>query len=263
MLPVQGPLDPRWYDAIATRISRRRFDGRPVGAEDLEQLKAAATSLEQRTGVRTIIGEDPTGSVFTGVAGSYGKITGAPTVALFVGSEDSRLHAGYAGEAFLLEATRLGLDTCWVAGSFDRKRSADLVRLQAGEVVLAVTPIGYGSTRTGSGERALQAFVKARSRKPIEQIAPGMHDRVWPAWAVTAAEAARRAPSGGNAQPWRFSFDEQGLVLSSADNPYWTAEFDFGIAMLHVELGAAHEGVRGRWIALEPPAVARFEPQEP
>ena len=50
--------------------------------------------------------------------------------------------------------------------------------------------------------------------------------------------------------------------MGHADQTYWTAPIDFGIAMLHVELGAAREGVRGAWERLEEPVVARFVPNE-
>ena len=60
-------------------------------------------------------------------------------------------------------------------------------------------------------------------------------------------EAARLAPSGANGQPWRFRLEHDALVMSAAKKTYWTAPIDYGIAMLHIELGAAREGVHGVW----------------
>ena len=77
---------------------------------------------------------------------------------------------------------------------------------------------------------------------------------------MSAVEAARLAPSGANRQPWRFRLEERGLALPMAPGAYWTAPIDCGIAMLHAELGALHEGVRGDWVRLAAPDVARFEP---
>jgi hypothetical protein len=73
-------------------------------------------------------------------------------------------------------------------------------------------------------------------------------------------QAARLAPSGANRQPWRFRLEGDALVMSRADKLYWTAPIDFGIARLHVELGAQHEGVSGTWTMLAAPDVARFTP---
>ena len=50
--------------------------------------------------------------------------------------------------------------------------------------------------------------------------------------------------------------------MGSALQTYWTAPMDFGIAMLHAELGALHTGVRGSWEMLSGPDVARFAPAE-
>jgi hypothetical protein len=78
-------------------------------------------------------------------------------------------------------------------------------------------------------------------------------DGGWPKWAVTAVQAARSAPSGANRQPWRFRLEGDALVTGGAGKLYWTAPIDFGIARLHAELGAQHEGVRGSWTMLPEP----------
>lgn len=101
----------------------------------------------------------------------------------------------------------------------------------------------------------------SRKRRAIEDVAPGI-GRAWPAWARTAVESARLAPSGGNKQPWAFRLDKGGLALSlRPDATYETKEIDCGIAMLHAELGAQHEGTDGRWERLSRPDVARFTPE--
>ncbi len=167
---------------------------------------------------------------------------------------------GYLGEGFILEATRLGLGTCWIAGSFDRASAADLADLAPGEQVVAVTPLGYPTLQQTSGERLLRTMVKASARLSVEKLAPGILDGGWPQWAVSAVQAARLAPSGANRQPWRFRLDGDSLVMGRAEKLYWTAPIDFGIARLHVELGAQHEGVTGSWTMLPEPDVARFTP---
>ena len=103
-------------------------------------------------------------------------------------------------------------------------------------------------------------MVKASARLSVEKIAPGILDGGWPQWAVSAVQAARLAPSGANRQPWRFRMDGDALVMARADKLYWTAPIDLGIARLHVELGAQHEGVKGSWTMLAEPDVARFTP---
>jgi hypothetical protein len=49
--------------------------------------------------------------------------------------------------------------------------------------------------------------------------------------------------------------------MGRAEKLYWTAPIDFGIAMLHIELAAAHAGVSGGWERLGGPDVASFSLQ--
>lgn len=268
---------------IGRRISRRQFDGRAVPDELREQLEvfcdgASAPAGGPGSGVftpgeiqapaRVCLVDDPDRRLFTGPVGGYGKVAGTPLAAAFVGRapaglgapEDVQAAVGYLGEALVLEATRLGLGTCWVAGSFDTDHATRLADLEPGEVVVAITALGYAAQRQGGGERLVRTLVKASSRLSVEKLAPGILDGGWPVWAVSAVQAARLAPSGANRQPWRFRLDGEALVMGRADKLYWTAPMDFGIARLHVELGAQHEGVTGAWTPLGEPDVARFAP---
>jgi nitroreductase len=196
--------------------------------------------------------------LFTGYVGSYGKIRGARAAAIFIAPEGEDTAAGYVGEAFVLEAQRLGLGTCWVAGSYDRKRAASITTLAPGERIASLTPVGYPVEKPPADERLMRRAVRADARKPLAEIAPGAGTDLWPAWASEAAEAARWAPTGGNGQPQRLTFADGALVLGRAARTYWTAPIDLGIVMLHVELGALHAGVTGSWQPAAEPAVARF-----
>ena len=264
-------LDRAWYDAIAVRRSRRRYGERKIAKATLAALQTFCDENSLAPGARVRLTEH-SGKLFKGLAerfGGYGRVDGAPWTAAFVAPEGAELEAGYVGEAFILEATRLGLDTCWVAGMFDRKTAAALVPLEKGERVVAVTPVGHALDRKQFVERMMSVAVRSAARRQVEQIAPGLVREdgpagvAWPAWAITAVEAARLAPSGANKQPWRFRMQADALVLSAADKTYWTAPIDYGVALLHVELGALHEGVRGAWDRLAAPDVACFTPVGP
>lgn len=151
-------LDPAWYDAIAVRRSRRRYGDRKVAPAALEALRTFCDGFQLAPGARAALVEGD-GGVFTGLldrfGGAYGRVEGAPWTAAFIGPKGSETQVGYVGEAFILEATRLGLGTCWVAGMFDRKTAAALVRLHRGEHVVAVTPVGHPLERKKVVERMM------------------------------------------------------------------------------------------------------------
>ena len=55
------------------------------------------------------------------------------------------------------------------------------------------------------------------------------------------------APSAINAQPWAFEVTEGRISVKTISSNYGYGNLDCGIAMMHVELGAAHAGVTGDW----------------
>lgn len=249
-----------WFGAIAARLSRRSFDGRAIDDALLDRIEETCRRASEGRRARAVLERSAPQGVFTGFIGSYGKVTGAPALVAFVGGDDSLADVGYVGESVILDATLAGLDTCWIAASFSAENAGAIVDLAPGERVCAVTPLGYAAEAKSGVERLATAFIKPRTRLAIAEVAPGCDS--WPAWAREAAEAVRLAPSGVNKQPWRLRFEDGALVMGSALQTYWTAPMDFGIAMLHAELGALHTGVRGSWEMLSGPDVARFAPAE-
>lgn len=263
LLAQRAPL---WLAAVARRWSRRAFDGRRVDPEVLATLAESCTSFLPYPDARVVLVTDPALDVFTGIIGSYGKVTGAPHLLVFIADKTcpyADQHIGFVGEAIVLEATHLGLDTCWIAGFFSASRVAKVVELAPNERVYSVSPVGYATATTTSGEKTMRGMVKAKQRKCVEELAPGI-GADWPQWAMAAVETARLAPSATNRQPWRFRLEGGGLVVAKDgdfETPKVTKRLDCGISMLHVELGAIAQHAPGRWTDLDGRDVARFDPQ--
>ena len=256
---------PGWLAAVARRRSRRAYDGRAADTAKLDALEAVCEGFRPYPDARSVLVRAPGVDVFTGVIGSYGKVTNAPHVLLFIGVEDSEFcdqHVGYVGEAAILEATELGLDTCWVGGFFSPARTKKLARLGPGERVLAISPVGHAVGGLGMAERGMRRMAGSHRRRSVTELAPDADRGGWPDWAVAAVETVRLAPSAVNRQPWRFRFDSGALVISRDNHmefPRVTKRLDCGIAMLHAELGARASGVDGAWRDLSTGLdVARF-----
>lgn len=252
----------RWLDAIPARVSRRLFDPAPVDGKLLAQLETVCKDFLPVGAARAALVRNPPGHLFRGIIGAHGSVRRAPHCLVMAGPEDASAEVGYAGEAAILEATALGLGTCWVAGLFDPALASRLVELAPGERVFAVSPVGLVSSAKGLEERVLSAIARSRTRKPLEAIAPGAAS--WPAWVRRGVEAARLAPSAVNRQPWRFSMEGEMLVLaqdSERDTYRIPKRLDCGIAMLHFELGARGAGTAGQWRFEPSPRVASFAPE--
>ena len=270
-----------WAAAVVVRHSARTYTGHAVDAALLDRLERFCGCLPAANVARVALVRDVPHAVFTGIVGGYGRVLGAPSAMLMIGTEaESAVQEslGYLGEAVLLEATSLGLGTCWIAGFFDRPLATALVPLAPGERVLAISPVGIAQTRPRSGERVLKRFVGAHKRKAVEEIAPGFDPELWPAWAAEGVRLARAAPSAVNRQPWRFELAAASALATPAANPSEAVivsavtkgsegnisrRLDCGIAMLHFEVGARLMGAPGRWEILEAPQVARYRVTTP
>ncbi len=256
--------DERWYRVIEKRRSRRRFRPEPLEASLLSQIVTTCTEFKPFPNARAVLITEPPDTVFKGAIGPYGKIKGAPAFIAFIGNMDSPNvyeQVGYTGEGIILEAEAMNLATCWVAGFFRPKVVASLTRIDEGERVLAVTPIGYATKRHSLEERVMTGFGLTHRRRPLLGLVTGLRELEWPQWVKLALEAARLAPSAVNRQPWRFKVEPNSITVSvnTLGREYGLSKrLCCGIAMLHIEVAALSYGIRGRWEFLEPPLVARF-----
>jgi nitroreductase len=245
-------------EAIERRVSTRSYDKRPVETDLLKRL----ITLSQKAGhltdlcprVELVSGAERTQRIISHVIGSYGLVLTPPH--LLVGvmpteSDSARIDLGYVLEQVVLEATRLGLGTCWITGTYDAQSAGDTVGLARGEVATAVIALGYpsehgwGRIHTG----AIRRLARGHKRKPLKEIVfaerwgkPWSPDDADPTL-ISVLECARLAPSAVNRQPWRFIVRPDGLALALV----LPKPIDAGIVMAHVALAAEVLGREGRW----------------
>ncbi|HZW83584.1 MAG TPA: nitroreductase family protein [Candidatus Deferrimicrobium sp.] len=257
----------RWHQALKVRKSRRQFNSQAIPLEIIAKLEELCLELNSKfTGVRTALVNHNPDRVFKGAIGSYGKIKGAPAYVAFIGdlkAPEVQVKLGYMGEAFILEATALGLGTCWVGGFFKPDVVAEDIKLSVEEKVLSVTPIGYAGETFNREERLMVNLASSHKRKDLAKLCSGLPEKEWSDWVHSALEAARIAPSAVNRQPWRFHVERDSITIavdSQLNLTHISKRLDCGIAMLHLEIGALAKGVTGTWTYLDSPQVAVFRP---
>jgi nitroreductase len=254
-----------WLEAIKIRRSRRRYAGdKTIPADVLAKFSGFSAAFRPYPCARAcLVTESPDG-VFKGAIGPYGKIKNAPAFIAFVGDlRDPRVQeaVGYTGEGIVLEATSLGLSTCWVGGFFNADVVASLVELDPNEKVLAVTPVGYARQAITFEEQTMTGFGFTHRRKPLADLVTGLPPGDWPEWVKPCLEAVRQAPSAVNRQPWGFRVGKDAItVYVRTGGPEFSVakRLDCGIAMLHIEVAARHLGLHGSWESMEAPLVAKF-----
>jgi nitroreductase len=255
----------RWYPAIVQRHSRRQFEaGKAVPPEIWQRLQTVAHSFKPFPGVRIELENVGVETIFKGALGTYGKVKDAPAyMAIIADSKQPNFQetAGYTAEGLILEATSMGLSTCWVAGFFNPYAAAKQFPLQSGERILAVSPLGYSAETKTLEEKVLSGFARSQKRLPLTQMVSGLEPSRYPGWMPGALEAARLAPSAMNRQPWRIYLEPNSALFSTSGGLTdfnVSKRLDCGIAMLHFEVAARFHSVFGQWEFLDVPQVARF-----
>jgi nitroreductase len=256
----------RWHLAIGKRRSRRHFDPNiPIAPEALAALDKVCNQFAPFPHARSRLVTESVESVFKGLIGSYGKIKDAPAFIAFIGNMDGPFvqeEVGYTGEGIILEATALGLNTCWVGGFFRPKTVTSLIEVSNKERVLAVTPVGYAPESESWQEKLMTGFGRSRNRLALSKLVRGLPREKWPDWVNVSLEAARLAPSAVNRQPWSFDVQENGITISvrtMRPGINISKRLDCGIAMLHLEVAAVDSGCKGEWQFLPSPQVAKFK----
>lgn len=235
-------LNVDWYEILFQRHSFRRFQKRDLSDYEYNEMRKFSVTFKpfgEAARVRVLPGGGE--AVFKG----SGSVKDARAYMAFISGSQvtplNLLRAGYSGEAAILEAVRLGLDTCWIGAHFRSGKVAEQMGLDPGVKVYGVSPLGHGQPGMKN--------VSGHKRLEIESLTVGTQQQEL--WQASALEAARLAPSDRNRQPWRFVVGADSILLRLDAAPktrldYWKY-MDCGIVMLHLELGALRAGKRGEW----------------
>ncbi|MBQ9308496.1 MAG: nitroreductase family protein [Clostridia bacterium] len=196
--------------------------------------------------------------------GTYGVIRNAP--AFIVISTANRAEAmeaiGYRFERIVLEATRMGLGTCWLAGTFRREQFSERIQMGQEDILPIVCPVGYPSERKTLTEKVFRAVGKSDHRKAWEEIffSGTFGEPLAPEKAGDYAmplEMLRLAPSAANRQPWRIVFFQGMFHFYREENPaskygYDLQRLDVGIGACHFHLSALSHGLEGSFVKAAP-----------
>ena len=129
-------------EAISIRSSVRSYLPEPLSTAQRKQLEKAVRHCNQRGGLRIqlLCGD---GGPFASPFKNPGMLRGVRNFLLLAGPEGSphlEERCGYYGEEIVLTATAMGLGTCWVGGTYDRKRC--MKYLGDGEALVCTIALG-------------------------------------------------------------------------------------------------------------------------
>lgn len=218
-------------EAIDVRRSRRRYTGAPLDPESVRILEECIRKINEESGLFIqLIQHSP--ETF---AKSYCGIKGTDSFFAIVGREEEPHlleKVGYYGEKIVLEATRLGLGTCWISVTYDKDKCPCVIG--AGQKLVMVIAVGEIAEDSHPDDEFGQQ-INRRNSRPIEYLYTA--DGEPPAWFIEGMQAVAKAPSNLNTQPVRF-FYSPAKVIAYVDGVPANQNVDMGIAELHFEIAS-------------------------
>ncbi len=212
-------------EAIRQRHSVRQYTDKPLGEDVIRPLEEEIAAYNKESGLHIQLVKNES-KAFDSFMAHYGKFSGVTNYIAMIGKKGPDLEetCGYYGERLVLKAQQLGLNTCWVAMTYSKIRSAFSVG--EGEKLCIVISLGYGKTQG----------VPHKS-KAIEKVAKT--DGPAPDWFTSGVEAALLAPTAMNQQKFQFTLTDDKVSVRAGVGFY--TKIDLGIVRYHFEAGAGKE----------------------
>lgn len=208
-------------EAMKARHSVRQYKNKPLDAETTMALQEEIKKCNQESGLHIqLITNEP--KAFDSFMAHYGKFSGVTNYIAMVGKKgklDEK--CGYYGERLVLFAQQLGLNTCWVAMTYRKIKTAFV--MERDEKLYIVIAIGYGKTQgIPHKTKEMNDVIKLEGQMPE--------------WFRRGMEAALLAPTAMNQQ--KFLFTLKGSEVSAKTGIGFYTKIDLGIVKYHFEAGA-------------------------
>ena len=209
-------------DLIVSRHSVRRYLDKSIEKNKINELNKMIKEVNSKSGLNIkFVLDDP--SVFDKFILHYGRIKGAKNYFAMIGENGKKFYEniGYYGEQIVLKAQELGLNTCWVGGTYSK--GSIKIALNPNEKLACVIAVGYGESN--GIVRKSKSFDKVSVTTDV------------PAWYKKGVEYALLAPTAMNLQRFRFELLDKNKVVIKTSNDLM-AKIDKGIVKYHLALGA-------------------------
>ena len=206
-------------EAIDARHSVRAYRNEPIEEEKRRQLDSFAEECNRESGLHIFLRyDDPEG--FDSRLAHYGHFRNVRNYIVLAGEKGPEFdyRCGYYGEKMVLLAQQLGLNTCWAALTFNKRKVRELI--PEGETLCMVIALGYGETQGN-----------ARKSKTYAEVTENGTDE---AWFRQGVEAALKAPTAVNKQKFVFSVRD-GEPVARAKGFGSLTQVDLGIVVYHFE----------------------------
>jgi len=197
--------------------------------------------------------------------GTYGFIKNAPAFLISVCKNDqaSLLDLGFVLEKLILYLEEKGLSTCWLGGTFHRKKLQLEQAISEEAFIPIIVPVGYASEKAGVFAKLIRKMAKSDHRADFDLLFfhNDLQNPIKDQALRELLEYVRLAPSASNKQPWRLVMADGGVAHFFIERTpkygsslvYDIQMVDMGIALAHYSLVSGKEEVHMENPGLELP----------
>lgn len=216
-------------EALAKRHTVRKYKDIGLSKADVDALQKRISNLNESLRLNMHLVLNDTKAINPLIKMILSK--GVSNYIVLEGQEshdlDERL--GYAGADLMMLAQKLGMNTWWVGGTFNRKKLNE--KAAANNKVIGIIAVGYGLTPGVPHKSKIASEVS--SYEGSSQI---------PEWFKNGVDTALLAPTALNKQAFHIS-GRGNKVSVSCDNGIFSGA-DKGIVKYHFEKGAGQDNFR-------------------
>ncbi|MCC7553193.1 MAG: nitroreductase family protein [Methanobacteriaceae archaeon] len=221
-------------EAMEKRHSVREYTDKKIEGEIKEELKSFIGECNRESGLKMQLILNEEEAFKSGIFAKFGIFKNVKNYIAIVARKCpyTDTDTGFYGEKVVLKATQLGLNTCWVAMTYDKNKVN--VEINDDEKLVIVIAIGYGENEG-----------KAHKSKTINKLAKFKGEM--PDWFERGLKAAQLAPTAMNQQRFKFNLLSDGVVRAETSFGFYT-KIDLGIAKYHFEIGADYSSDTKEWV---------------
>ncbi|MBP3871607.1 MAG: nitroreductase family protein [Faecalicoccus sp.] len=248
-------------DLVKQRRSVRTFDGNDLTKEDADKIMEYAGNVSNPYNIPVtfkLVSAKRDHLSTPVIVGTDTFIVGKIQMGEYVAEA-----FGYSFEKVVLYAQSLNIGTTWIAGTMDRPAFEAAAELAEGEIMPAMSPLGYPSNKMSFREMAMRKGIKADKRLEPEKLffendfeTPfDRNNKVM----AELFELVRWAPSAVNKQPWRivkcgndihfYEKRDKGYIDNTG---FDLQKVDVGIAMSHFAMGLEEKGMKSEFVISDP-----------
>lgn len=213
-------------EAIKCRRSIRSYTDQKLDGDVQTKLLELIDRTNRESGLNfQLILNEP--KAFNGFISKIGRFSNVKNYIAVIGKKGPTVEedCGYFGEKIVLEAQRIGLNTCWVGGTY--RKISNVFSLRTDDKLLLVIAVGYGVPRSE----------RTHKTKKLSDVIEGNESK--PDWFIHGVESALLAPTALNQQKFKL-FLIGDKVEAKAGIGFYT-KIDLGIIKYHFEIGSGKD----------------------